>query len=174
MSAAGENNALRVGICMLDELETFWWRADTHPSCPACRQDDDDYAANHRFFIGLRAMLAEFHDAIAHPDTDMLWLRRTLHDEEHDELVEALDALHQAPEPTSDHLAAIARELADIVYIAYGTAHGFNIDLDMALQEIHQANMQKAHGPRRPDGKALKPDGFIPPDMTASIREARP
>ncbi len=107
-----------------------------------------------------RAALAEFHAAVAHPDTDLLWLRRTLHDEEHAELVEALEA--------EDRLA-IARELADVVYVAFGTAHGFGIDLHAALAEVHRANMQKAHGPRRADGKALKPPDFVPPDMTAAV-----
>lgn len=108
-------------------------------------------------------MLAEFHAAVSHPDTDLLWLRRTLHDEEHAELVEAL---------AEGDLAHIARELADVVYVAYGTAHGFGIDLDAALREVHRANMQKANGPRRADGKAMKPEGFIPPDMTEAIRNA--
>lgn len=111
----------------------------------------------------LRSMLAEFHAAVSHPDTDLLWLRRTLHDEEHEELVEAL---------ASGNLVAIARELADVVYVAYGTAHGFGIDLDVALREVHRANMQKANGPRRADGKAMKPEGFVPPDMTEAVRDA--
>jgi predicted HAD superfamily Cof-like phosphohydrolase len=105
-------------------------------------------------------MLAEFHAAVSHPDTDVLWLRSTLHAEEHVELVEAL---------ASGNLHAIARELADVVYVAYGTAHAFGIDLDVALREVHRANMQKAHGPRRADGKALKPPGFVSPDMTEAV-----
>lgn len=106
-------------------------------------------------------MLAEFHSAVAHPDTDVLWLRRTLHDEEHAELVEALNS-HQRQ--------AIARELADVVYVAYGTAHAFAIDLDAALREVHRANMEKAvHGLRREDGKVIKPPGFRPPDMTEAV-----
>ncbi len=104
--------------------------------------------------------LAEFHAAVSHPDTDILWLRRTLHDEEHAELVEAI--------ATADP-ALIARELADVVYVAYGTAHAFGIDLDAAIAEVHRANMQKANGPRRADGKVLKPPGFVPPDMAAAL-----
>jgi predicted HAD superfamily Cof-like phosphohydrolase len=109
---------------------------------------------------GTAAMLSEFHTAVSHPDTDLLWLRRTLHDEEHAELVEALEA---------ENRIAVARELADVVYVAYGTAHAFGIDLDAALAEVHRANMQKAHGPRRADGKALKPADFVPPDMSKAV-----
>lgn len=104
--------------------------------------------------------LREFHAAVSHPDTDLLWLRRTLHDEEHAELVEALEL---------GDLSGIARELADVVYVAYGTAHAYGIDLDAALAEVHRANMQKARGPRRADGKALKPPDFVPPDMNVAL-----
>lgn len=112
-------------------------------------------------------MLAEFHTAFAHPDTDALWLRPTLHQEEHAELIEALE---------QGDVAAIARELADVLYIAYGTAHVYGIDLDAALAEVHRANMSKI-GPdgkpmRRADGKVIKPPDFQPPDMSEAIREA--
>lgn len=79
-------------------------------------------------------MLAEFHTAFAHPSTDDPALRPRLHDEEHDELMEAL---------ASGDLEAIARELADVLYIAYGTAHVLGIDLDAALAAVHAANMSK-------------------------------
>lgn len=109
-------------------------------------------------------LLAEFHAAVSHPDTDACWLRTTLHEEEHAELIEALqegDRLH------------IARELADVVYVAYGTALAYGIDLDAALAEVHRANMHKARaGIRRPDGKVIKPPDFVPPDMTKAVSDA--
>ena len=43
----------------------------------------------------------------------------------------------------------VAEELADIVYVIYGTAHAYGIDLDSVLKEIHKANMKKMW----PDGK---------------------
>jgi len=71
--------------------------------------------------------------------------------------------------------AHIARELADVVYIAYGTAHAFAIDLDAAVTEVHRAAMSKLVGPGLPivreDGKVLKPPGFAPPDMTEALLE---
>lgn len=107
-------------------------------------------------------MLEEFHAAVGHPMTDALWLRRTLHDEEHAELVEALEEMR--PE-------GIARELADVVYLCFGTAHAAGINLDAALAEVHRANMEKARfGLRREDGKVIKPPGFRPPDMTEAVR----
>ncbi|MGW4197244.1 pyrophosphohydrolase domain-containing protein [Streptomyces sp. NPDC005004] len=70
-----------------------------------------------------------------------------------------------------DHLA---QELADVVYVAYGTAlvHGF--DLDEVIAEIHRANMTKL-GPdgqvlRREDGKVLKGTHYRAPDVSAVLR----
>lgn len=123
------------------------------------------------------AMLRAFHELIAHPDTDALWTRRTLHDEEHVELVEALEEMRERESwlcstCQREALEAVARELADVVYVAYGTAHALGIDLDAALLEVHRANMSKAGGPRRADGKALKPPGFRAPDMSAAVAAA--
>lgn len=118
------------------------------------------------------AMLAEFHE---HPNalpetTNTQRLRRTLHEEEHRELIHELD---EANEGRAD-LHQIARELADVVYVAYGSAWAFGIDLDAALAEVHRAAMDKMHaGLRREDGKILKPPGFRPPDMTEAVRNAR-
>lgn len=112
-------------------------------------------------------MLAEFHQTFAHPDTDALWLRPTLHNEEHDELIGALE---------SGDREQIARELADVLYIAYGTAHVYGIDLDAALAEVHRANMSKVGEDgqpiRREDGKVLKGPQFRPPDMSGALRSA--
>lgn len=124
-------------------------------------------------------MLAEFHE---HPNaldetTNTQALRRMLHQEEHTELIEALDfaSLAGASAPASQRqvLGMVARELADVVYVAYGTAWAFGIDLDAALAEIHRCAMVKMDaGLRREDGKILKPPGFVPPDMSAAIASA--
>lgn len=113
-------------------------------------------------------MLTEFHE---HPnaagDTGSRRLRFALHREEHQEL-EAELALGASADP-----ARVARELADVVYVAYGTAWAYGIDLDAALAEVHRAAMHKLRANlKRPDGKILKPPGFIPPDMTEAIRNA--
>lgn len=111
------------------------------------------------------AMLADFH---GHPnaidETNGQAIRRTLTQEEHDELIVELDA----PEPNR---AKIARELADVIYVAYGTALAFDINLDRALREVHRAAMDKMDaGLRREDGKILKPPGFVPPSMASALR----
>lgn len=108
--------------------------------------------------------LAEFHAAVDHPVTpgELRLLRWKLHAEEAAELDKALWSWDRH---------AIARELADLVYVLYGTAHALEIDLDAALAEVHRANMTKVEaGVRRGDGKLLKPPDFVPPDMTEAVQ----
>jgi len=112
--------------------------------------------------------LREFHEAFAlhiaespaHPPAAVIALRQALIDEEHAELQ---DAVHV------NDLIAIADALADIVYVAYGTALSYGIDLDRVLAEVHRSNMSKL-GPdgapiHRADGKAMKGPGYTPPDI---------
>ncbi|MFF8945578.1 MazG nucleotide pyrophosphohydrolase domain-containing protein [Streptomyces sp. NPDC014864] len=71
-------------------------------------------------------------------------------------------------------LDRLAHELADVVYVAYGTALVHGIDLDEVIAEIHRSNMTKL-GPdgkvaRRADGKVLKGDHYRAPDVSAVLR----
>ncbi|MFI9568227.1 pyrophosphohydrolase domain-containing protein [Streptomyces rishiriensis] len=74
----------------------------------------------------------------------------------------------------SGPLDRLAHELADVVYVAYGTALAHGIDLDAVLAEIHRSNMTKL-GPdgrvaRRADGKVLKGEHYRAPDVSAVLR----
>lgn len=66
-------------------------------------------------------------------------------------------------------LVGMADALADIVYVAYGAAVTYGIDLDAALREVHRSNMSKLdeHGKPvyREDGKVLKSVRYTPPDI---------
>ncbi|MFV0133259.1 MazG nucleotide pyrophosphohydrolase domain-containing protein [Streptomyces sp. HMX87] len=71
-------------------------------------------------------------------------------------------------------LDRLAHELADVVYVAYGTALVHGVDLDAVIAEIHRANMSKL-GPdgridRRADGKVLKGEHYEVPDVAAVLR----
>ncbi|MFJ6081651.1 MazG nucleotide pyrophosphohydrolase domain-containing protein [Streptomyces sp. NPDC092369] len=71
-------------------------------------------------------------------------------------------------------LDKLAHELADVVYVAYGTALVHGIDLDAVIAEIHRSNMTKV-GPdgsvvRRADGKVLKGEHYEAPDVSAVLR----
>ncbi|KES07701.1 hypothetical protein BU52_07175 [Streptomyces toyocaensis] len=71
-------------------------------------------------------------------------------------------------------LDRLAHELADVVYVAYGTALVHGIDLDAVIAEIHRSNMTKL-GPggqvsRRADGKVLKGEHYEAPDVPGVLR----
>lgn len=62
--------------------------------------------------------------------------------------------------------------LGDILYLVYGAALECGYDVDEAVTVIHAANMAKlVDGKviRRHDGKVLKPDGWLPPDLTRLV-----
>lgn len=71
-------------------------------------------------------------------------------------------------------LVGIADALADIVYVAYGAALTYGIDLDLVLAEVHRANMSKLDSRGRPvkraDGKVVKSDRYRPPDVRGALQ----
>lgn len=77
-----------------------------------------------------------------------------------------------------EDIVGIADALGDIVYVAYGSALTFGIDLDAVLREVHRANMSKL-GPdglpvMRDDGKVLKPVTYSPPAIERVLLDQPP
>ena len=73
-------------------------------------------------------------------------------------------------------IVEIADALADIIYIACGTAVSYGIPLDKVFEEVHRSNMAKlVDGKviRREDGKIQKPEGWTPPDIKAILYTSR-
>lgn len=71
-----------------------------------------------------------------------------------------------------DDFIEVADALADIIYIACGTAVSYGIPLDKVFEEVHRSNMAKlVDGKvlRREDGKVKKPEGWMPPDIEGVI-----
>lgn len=92
-------------------------------------------------------------------------LRKKLLEEECEE---AIDAMLQ------DGLAEVAKELADVIYVAIGTAVVYGIPIDKVFDAVHESNMAKAPEgvvKRRADGKVLKPDGWKAPDIKSILNE---
>ncbi|MCM1973955.1 MULTISPECIES: MazG nucleotide pyrophosphohydrolase domain-containing protein [Streptomyces] len=86
----------------------------------------------------------------------------------------AEEAAEVAEVSVTGPLDRLAHELADVVYVAYGTALVHGIDLDAVIAEIHRSNMTKL-GPdgtvsRRSDGKVLKGDHYEAPDVAGVLR----
>lgn len=74
-------------------------------------------------------------------------------------------------------LVAMADALADVVYVAYGSAVTLGIHLDAVIAEVHRSNISKLDEYGRPvmraDGKVLKSERYRPPDV-AGIIAAQP
>lgn len=69
-----------------------------------------------------------------------------------------------------DDLEGIADACADLIYVVIGTAIAYGIDLNKVWEEVHRANMAKLTGPKRADGKQLKPEGWQPPDIRGVLQ----
>ena len=114
-----------------------------------------------------------FHRAIGYPvfaaptppTAESLHLRLTLLREEMAEIAAAAATLSALPAPQPADLAPLAHELVDLLYVSYGALLSLGIDPDAAFAEVHRANMDKAGGPKRADGKQLKPEGWQPADL---------
>jgi predicted HAD superfamily Cof-like phosphohydrolase len=87
-----------------------------------------------------------------------------------EELIELKDSYE------AGDLAGVADALADLIYVAYGTAHFFGIPLDDVFAAVQQANMAKV--PHTPDDEGhkrgeketiTKPAGWTPPDVAGVL-----
>lgn len=118
-------------------------------------------------------MVRDFHTAFGQrvgerpelPCVDERFLRMRLMSEEYKEYNEA---------EHSNDLTNLAVELADIIYIACGTAVSYGIPLDDVFNAIHQANMNKLIDGkviRREDGKIKKPEGWQPADIAGILEK---
>lgn len=117
----------------------------------------------------------EFHAAVdaklptrpTRPGPDLLALRRTLLQEEYAEVMAELDAMQGG----QSDLAPLAQELADLLYVTYGALEALGVNADAVFAEVHRANMGKTLGPRRADGKQLKPESWRPADVRGVIEK---
>lgn len=109
-------------------------------------------------------MVAEFHrkfdipvgDRPSIPSEATRQLRVRLIHEEFAELQEAMVA---------QDLPAVAKELADLLYVVYGTAVSYGLDMDPVFREVHRSNLSKVGGYKREDGKWVKPPTYSPADV---------
>lgn len=73
----------------------------------------------------------------------------------------------------NNDIVEIADALADIIYIACGTAITYGIPLDKVWKEVQKTNMAKLVDGKplyREDGKVKKPEGWIPPDIKSILK----
>lgn len=103
-------------------------------------------------------------------------IRRTLLTEEAGEAAEALADLAKALRAGDDPgpaYRAVAKELADVLYVTYGAADALGIDLPAVFTEVHRSNMSKRDEEgrvlRRADGKVLKGPAYRPPVLDGLV-----
>lgn len=137
------------------------------------------------------ANLKEFHDKFDKAGmqrgnrtltVDILNKRRKLIKEEFLEVVAELDSICQVvafpedyieewPDMLSIKKEALAKELADLLYVVYGTAEELYIPLQEVFNAVHTSNMDKlwADGQVHYNGygKIIKPPSYVPPDLSA-------
>lgn len=78
----------------------------------------------------------------------------------HEELTEFAEATE------AGDIVKTADALADIVYVALGTAHKMGLPFDEIWNAVHAANMRKVAGQTSRGNKvdARKPEGWVPPE----------
>ena len=136
----------------------------------------DDTATPPNDIFDISVALDEFHKAFNLPiretpgigiDEALAKLRVALLEEEVNEFVAA---------SADQDLIGIADALADIVYVAYGTALTYGIDLNAVLHEVHRSNMSKLGQDGKPilrsDGKVVKSERYFRPDIASILRQA--
>jgi hypothetical protein len=99
------------------------------------------------------------------PDYKIMALRVRLINEEHREF---LDAVH------NEDLADTVDALVDKIYVEIGTAVAMGVDLRPVWDAVHAATLAKSGGPRRADGKFLKPEGWLHPDIKGILTKQPP
>jgi NTP pyrophosphatase (non-canonical NTP hydrolase) len=86
-----------------------------------------------------------------------------------EEFHEAMDELLDARNGKGD-LQKIAKELADLCVIAIGTCDLMEIPFTQVFAEVMRSNLSKIRPDGtvvlRPDGKVLKPDSYLPADLS--------
>jgi NTP pyrophosphatase (non-canonical NTP hydrolase) len=117
---------------------------------------------------GCAAALEQWHSRLEEiygapqQETDDPQLRAKLIIEEAIEADEAVRAHDLWGKPDR---AAIGKELADVLYVVYGTARFFDLPLDAIFAAVHESNMTKLieSFPRPENGKVPRGDHYVPP-----------
>lgn len=95
------------------------------------------------------------------PSDDEAILRIQLIKEELDEFAEAA---------TSHNLVEVADAIGDLLYVVYGSAVTYGLDMQPIFNAIHESNMTKfIDGKRRADGKWVKGPSYKPVDLQPLI-----
>lgn len=113
----------------------------------------------------MKAAGQEIGPSPSNPSPDTIRLRRALIAEEYFELMGCMAA--------NGPVLSIAKELADLLYVVYGTAAAYGINIDDVFAEVHVSNMTKLdrdNPERDAHGKILKSSTYIAPDILMTLK----
>lgn len=130
----------------------------------------------------IQEMVLEFHRVfnctVDSRDIDTVEHRLELVREEYSELWEEFDNLISTwswNEWSKDDFENFTKEMADLVYVLYGTAIALGIDLDKAVELVHKSNMTKVFDDGRPrykeNGKVIKGPNYEKPDLRSVVKD---
>src|SRR5262245_976717 len=71
-------------------------------------------------------------------------------------------------------LPGVAESLADLIYVAIGTAVAYGIDLRPVWDAVHAATMAKDGGSTRPGRKVMRPSGLAASDIAGILGRQEP
>jgi predicted HAD superfamily Cof-like phosphohydrolase len=84
-------------------------------------------------------------------------------------VVEELEEME--PALANRDLASVIDCYVDMMYFMIGSFVSLGLPFEPFWEEAHRANMEKVGGPKRADGKQLKPEGWVPPRMDTLLMQ---
>lgn len=69
--------------------------------------------------------------------------------------------------------AHVAKEVADVIFVALGIASAYGVNVRPVWELVQASNLAKRGGRIREDGKILKPEGWVAPDIQTEIERQK-
>lgn len=120
-------------------------------------------------------MVREFHEVFDHltQDTPNANVDISIQSLRYDLIYEELRELNDAM--LDRDIVEVADAIADLLYVVYGAAVSYGIDIDPVFEAVHKSNMDKIWTDGElhyhPNGKVKKPEGWEPPNIRAILKE---
>lgn len=67
---------------------------------------------------------------------------------------------------SNNSIIDIADALADLLYVVFGAAIEHGLPMDKIFEQVHKSNMTKTDGHMDAGGKWIKPETYIPVDLS--------
>lgn len=115
--------------------------------------------------MDLQSKVASFYTLMA-GRTPSYQEARDYFEEEVDELLEALDAYHEAGDDDRAALLHIAKEVGDVAFTLVGLCEALGIEYEEAADLVAESNLTKQPTPR---GKVKKGLNYREPDMRGAV-----